>query len=116
MAHDGLGVGVGVMRIGIPDALLHEVAVAALAHVLQIAPRQITAQLVTILAGNTTATVTVTVNDDAVVEDNETFTATISAPKFNGVTDATRVVLGDASATATIENNDMVCEARHFIG
>src|SRR6185369_3107840 len=62
--------------------------------------------LATITAGNTTTTVTVTVNNDDIVEDDETFTATISAPKFNGATDATRVVLGDASGQATIQNND----------
>lgn len=34
MAHNGFRVGVRVMRIGKPDALLHEITIAALAHVL----------------------------------------------------------------------------------
>src|SRR5207247_1763263 len=65
-------------------------------------------QLVTILAGQTTATVTVTVNNDSIVEDNETFTASLSSPKFNGATDATRVVLSgtNSTATGTITNDD----------
>jgi hypothetical protein len=39
VANDGLGVGVGVVSIGIPDALIHEIAEPALAHVLDVPPR-----------------------------------------------------------------------------
>src|SRR6185503_20118783 len=67
---------------------------------------QVTNLLATITAGTTSTTVTVTVNDDAIVEDDETFTASLSDPRFNGATDATRVVLGDGTGQATIQNND----------
>ncbi|MCY2983576.1 MAG: cohesin domain-containing protein, partial [Planctomycetota bacterium] len=62
--------------------------------------------LVTIPAGSTTATINVSIAGDLIVEENETFTATISDAKFDGATDATRVVIGDASGTGTINNND----------
>src|SRR5205809_488622 len=67
---------------------------------------QITNQLATIAAGNTSVTVTVTVNDDAIVEDDETFVVNLSDERFNGATDATRVVIGDSQGQATIQNND----------
>ena len=63
-------------------------------------------QLVTIAAGATSATVTVTVADDAIVETNETFLVDLTDPKFDGATDATRVEIGDPQGQATIQNND----------
>ncbi len=62
--------------------------------------------LATITAGSTSTTVTVTVSNDAVVENNETFFLNLSEAKFNGATDASRVVIGDAQGQATILNND----------
>ena len=62
--------------------------------------------LATIAAGSTSTTVTVAVSDDAIVENDETFTLNLSAPKFNTATDASRVVIGDAQGQATILNND----------
>jgi hypothetical protein len=46
MAHDGLRVGVGVMGVGIPDAVIHKIAKPALAHVLDEPPRLVAPQLV----------------------------------------------------------------------
>ena len=46
MAHDGLRVGVCVMGVGIPDAVIHEIAEPALAHILDKSPRQVAPQLV----------------------------------------------------------------------
>ena len=45
-------------------------------------------QTATIAAGSTSTTVTVTVNDDAIVEDNQTFEVNISDAKIGGVTDS----------------------------
>jgi Calx-beta domain/FG-GAP-like repeat/Bacterial Ig domain/TLD len=62
--------------------------------------------LATIAAGTTSTTVSVTVNNDAIVETNETFVLNLSNAKFNGLTDTSRVVIGDSQGTATILNND----------
>ncbi|MCY2990392.1 MAG: hypothetical protein NTY19_21320, partial [Planctomycetota bacterium] len=67
---------------------------------------QLTDVAATITAGSTSTTVTVTVNDDAIVENNETFVLNLTDAKFNGLTDATRVVIGDAQGQATIQNDD----------
>jgi chitinase len=56
------------------------------------------AQVVTIAAGSTSATVPVTLLDDAVAEPDETFTITLS--------NASGAVIGTATATGTIENDD----------
>ena len=66
----------------------------------------VSGMVLTIPAGATQTTLTITVNDDAIVEDNETFTLNLSDAKFNGATDATRVVIGDATGEATIVNDD----------
>ncbi|MBT3374776.1 MAG: hypothetical protein HN406_04215, partial [Lentisphaerae bacterium] len=63
-------------------------------------------QLVTISAGATSETVTVTVADDAIVETNETFLLNLTDARFNGTTDATRIEIGDSQGQAVIENND----------
>jgi hypothetical protein len=59
-------------------------------------------QTITIPAGETTANVTIEVGGDNVVELAETLTLTLS----NLTTTATNVVLGDAVATGTIQNDD----------
>ena len=46
VAHDGLRVGVGVMGVGIPDAVIHEIAEPTFAHVLDESPWQVAPQLV----------------------------------------------------------------------
>ena len=55
-----------------------------------------------------TDTVTVTVNDDAIVEDDETFNVNLSDAKFGGATDATRATFtgGEDQGLGTIEDND----------
>jgi|GEM_PF-1199688 len=58
---------------------------------------------VTILAGQTSVTKSVVINGDATVENDETFTATISALNNNG---RAGVTLGTATATGTIQNDD----------
>ena len=65
-------------------------------------------QLVTINAGDTSATVTVDVGTDTKVEPDETLRIALSDAKFNGATDATRVVISatDDEATGTITNDD----------
>src|SRR5436190_17049089 len=65
-------------------------------------------ELVTITAGTTSKTVTVSMNKDNTVEYDETFDVTLSAPKFNGATDANKVILDSAKTTAvgTITNDD----------
>lgn len=65
-------------------------------------------QLVTIVAGQTSATVTVNVSNDSLIEDNETFSVVLSDPKFNGVTNLSRVDIDDGTATGTILTDDFV--------
>jgi hypothetical protein len=65
----------------------------------------LTAQTVTIPAGQTTVNASVTVTRDSKVEGDETLTATISDPKLNGQTVA-GLTLGNATATGTITNDD----------
>ncbi len=55
---------------------------------------------------DTSDTVTVTVNDDNIVEDDEDFNVNLSNVLFGGATDGTRATLGDASGLGTIVNND----------
>src|SRR5438093_1192622 len=62
--------------------------------------------LATITAGTTSTTVTVTVNDDDIVKNNETITATISDAHFSEVTSFPTRRSSDLSGQATIENND----------
>ncbi|RIK82793.1 MAG: hypothetical protein DCC68_05345 [Planctomycetota bacterium] len=71
-------------------------------------------QTVTILAGQTTATVNVTLTGDNTVELDETFTLTLSNPLFDGVSNLARVALDtdngdniDNVATGTITNDDV---------
>lgn len=54
----------------------------------------------------TSTTVTVTVNNDTLVEGSENFTVDLTSPLYNGGVDASRVVLGDASGLGTITDND----------
>ena len=63
-------------------------------------------QLVTIPAGQTSALLVVSVSGDRVVEDNEVFGMSLSDPRFAGVADAARVVIVDAQGIAVIENDD----------
>lgn len=60
----------------------------------------------TITAGTTSTTVTVTVGDDLIVEDNEDIEVNLSDARFDGVTDPTRLMIGDSQGIGTIENND----------
>ncbi len=69
----------------------------------------IAGQVVTFSANgvtNQTQTVVVTVNDDTIVEADQQFVLQLSNAAFDGLTDVTRVVIGDNEAVATIENND----------
>jgi hypothetical protein len=63
-------------------------------------------QTATIVTGNSSTTVTVTVNDDTIVEDNQTFKVNLSDAKIGGFTDAAQVVIGGGTGIGTIENND----------
>lgn len=60
---------------------------------------------VTIPAGQSSATASVILNDDDLVEATENFTITISDPQLNGASNAD-VTLGNATATGSIEDND----------
>ncbi len=65
-------------------------------------------QVVTFTAGGPlTQTVTVTVNDDNIVEDNEVFEVRLSDARFAGVVDSSRVVIADDAGLGTIQNNDI---------
>ncbi|MEM9365602.1 MAG: Calx-beta domain-containing protein [Planctomycetota bacterium] len=66
----------------------------------------ITSQAAFIAAGTDTTTVTVSVTGDKIVEIDETFTLDLSAALFNGISDGTRVVIGDGSGLGTIVNDD----------
>ena len=57
---------------------------------------------------DTTDTFTVTVSNDNIVEDDETFDVNLTNARYGGATDATRATFtgGDDSAVGTIENND----------
>lgn len=66
---------------------------------------QVSDQLVTIPAGSTSATVTVTVYDDDLVEEDETFTVTLSDAQLSGAPFA-GLSIGNGSATGTIINDD----------
>jgi hypothetical protein len=65
----------------------------------------IISQDVTILAGETTATVSSTIGRDNTVELDEEFTVTISNPRLGG-SSSPSLTLGTAIATGTIENDD----------
>jgi len=58
-------------------------------------------QTISFAAGETTKTVTVTINEDATVEGNETFNLQLSSPSAGALIDA-----GKASITATIQDNE----------
>ena len=61
------------------------------------------------IAGDSTATTTtvvVAITDDLRVEGAETLTVGLSAAQFDGVADATRAVIGDATGTGTISDDD----------
>ncbi len=60
------------------------------------------AQTVTILAGETTATVKITLNGDTEIEGDETFTVTIDSAVSTGAT----VTLADNTATVTLTDDD----------
>ncbi|MEC5127715.1 Calx-beta domain-containing protein, partial [Verrucomicrobiales bacterium BCK34] len=64
-------------------------------------------QPVTILAGESSATVTVSIDTDAIVEDDETFEMNLTNARFDGATDATRVEIDDAQGIGTILNDDL---------
>ncbi len=59
-------------------------------------------------SSDTTDTFAVTVNDDNIVEDDETFDVNLSGAQFGGATDSSRATFtgGDAAALGTIQNND----------
>ncbi|WP_411883852.1 beta strand repeat-containing protein [Polaromonas sp. YR568] len=58
-------------------------------------------QTISFAAGETSKTVTVTVNEDALVEGNETFNLQLSAPSAGAIVDS-----ANASITATIQDNE----------
>ena len=60
---------------------------------------------VTVAAGSMTATVSVPINNDALVEDNETFTVTV-APSTAATTAGWAVTSGKSQATITITDDD----------
>src|SRR5205807_2288629 len=55
----------------------------------------------TFAPGETSQTITVLVNKDSLVENNETFTVGLSNAKFNNATDATRANITDSSGLGT---------------
>ncbi|MEX2188054.1 MAG: Calx-beta domain-containing protein [Pirellulales bacterium] len=63
-------------------------------------------QQVTIPVNQTQVVVPITINGDTTIEFDETFTVTISGALFNGAADATRAMIGTASANVTITNDD----------
>jgi hypothetical protein len=63
-------------------------------------------QTVTIPAGSTSATLTVNVTGETLVEDDEGFEVNLTDARFNGVTDATRAGIIDAQGVGTITNDD----------
>ncbi|MEL7313940.1 MAG: hypothetical protein AAFN08_03200, partial [Cyanobacteria bacterium J06559_3] len=62
---------------------------------------------VTFTAGATSQTITVDIDDDAAVEDDETFTVELS--------DASGATIADGAATGTIVDNDIVSEPDGFL-
>ena len=73
------------------------------------------------ISGNSmdqTDTVTVTVSDDDIVEDNEDFNVNLSDAMFGGATDLTRATLsgGKVSGLGTIENNDTATLSINDVG
>ena len=66
----------------------------------------VNSQLVTIEAGQTTATIEVDVLSDRIVELDEIFTTVISAEQFDGSNDASRVTIADDTGLGTIVNDD----------
>ncbi|MGB3519504.1 MAG: Calx-beta domain-containing protein [Elainellaceae cyanobacterium] len=64
-------------------------------------------QLVTIPAGERFANVTVTVNGDAEVEDDESVSLTLSDPRFRESVDTSRVILGQETGRGVIINDDV---------
>jgi hypothetical protein len=66
-------------------------------------------QLVTFTAGSTagsTQMVTVTLANDTIVEADETFEVRLSNATYGGVSDPSRVTIGDGTGLGTIVNND----------
>ena len=62
-------------------------------------------QTLTIAAGSQSTTLTVNVDADVLVEDDETFEVVLSDPKFDGNTDASRVTIADGTGVGTIVND-----------
>src|SRR5207253_3217247 len=63
-----------------------------------------TSGTLTFAAGETSKTVTVPVNDDAVVENDETFFVNLSNARYDGASDSTRVDITDGQGVGTIQN------------
>lgn len=63
-------------------------------------------QIATILAGQTSVVVPITINGDAKTELNEQFTVALSNAQIGGVTDPGRVAISDATAAVVITNDD----------
>ena len=66
----------------------------------------VTGQTLTILAGQTSTTVTVDVTGEDLAEIDETFTVDLSDARIGGVVDATRATIGDGQGLGTITNDD----------
>ena len=67
----------------------------------------VTNQTVTFTAGGAlTQTVTVNVNQDDTVENDETFFVNLTNAQFGGATDATRATITDSQGQGTITNDD----------
>lgn len=68
---------------------------------------QVAGQTITFAPGDPlTQTLSVDVNGDTKVENNDTFSVTLSSAQYNGATDSSRVTISDAEGTGTITNDD----------
>ena len=63
-------------------------------------------QMLTLAAGDTSTAMVVDATGELFVELDETFEVNLADASFNGVTDATRAVIGDAQGIGTIQNDD----------
>jgi hypothetical protein len=66
----------------------------------------LTNELVTIAAGSTSTTVMVNVTGEQLVELDETFQVNLTDARFDGATDATRVIIGTSQGIGEILNDD----------
>src|SRR5207248_678793 len=60
----------------------------------------------TFAPGTTTQPITITVNDDSVLENIETFQINLSNPRFDGAADSSRVDITDSQGLGAITDNE----------